>query len=88
MAHVSENSFRTLFTVSLLIILLTFVIFIFYYNQFRKVENNELDRQDVTVTKNLSLIFVALMVVAIVVITILFFGLPRWLKHRHYNHHH
>ncbi len=80
MATVSEKSFRTLYIVSLVIVLLMFIATIFYYIQFRKVEDRELHHQDVVLTKNLSLIFAVISALGVVVLTILFFGLPRWMK--------
>ena len=85
MACVSENSFRILFVITLLIILLMFVVFIFYYNQFRKIERDELNHQDIAITKNLALIFIALTVIAIVIVFILFFALPRLMKTKHHH---
>lgn len=85
MACVSENSFRTLFVVTLLVILLMFIVFIFYYNQFRKIENDELNSQDIKTTKNLALIFVAITAIAIAIVFILFFALPRLIKTKHHE---
>jgi len=75
---VSEKTYRTLYIVALVIALLMFLTSLFYYVQFRKIEDKEADRHTILMTKNSTLILAILSALGVAVLTILFFGLPRW----------
>ncbi len=75
---VSRKSFNTLFIVALIIALLMFITSIFYYVQFKKIEDKEADHHTILMTKNSTLFMAILSALGIVTLTILFFGLPRW----------
>lgn len=78
MAHVSEKTYRTLYIVAVIIALIMFLTSIFYYVQFRKIEDKEADRHTILMTKNSTLILAIIAALGVAILTVLFFGLPRW----------
>jgi len=82
MAHVSEKTYATLYIVALIIAIVMFLASIFYYVQFRKIEDKEADYHVILMTKNSTLVMAILAALGVALLTVLFFGLPRWGKKR------
>lgn len=77
MAKVSARSYRTIYIVALVITLVMFLASIFYYIQFRKIEDREADHHVILMSKNSALIMAIVGALGILTLTVLFFWLPR-----------
>lgn len=75
---ITVKSYRTIYIVALVLILLMFGASAYYYLQFRRIEDKEVDKHMLMMTKNSALLLTVISAFGILTLTVLFFGLPNW----------